>query len=165
MVNKTVPRVVLTPLKVSDEQSDSPSGKELKYSMLGQLLPQRVPHWERDVMNFLWNWILFPLEVSFNFFFFNAFNSFRDSNLTGHFVLKKKQKHVLLIITGLRLLMSVDVRKRAVLLAGFLLLWLLCECWTRMLDHMLMCNAIKSRSSVGVNLFCHPLLQSLGIVY
>lgn len=28
MVNKTVPRVVLTPLKVSDEQSDSPSGKE-----------------------------------------------------------------------------------------------------------------------------------------
>lgn len=28
MVNKTVPRVVLTPLKVSDEQSDSPSGKD-----------------------------------------------------------------------------------------------------------------------------------------
>lgn len=36
MVNKTVPRVVLTPLKVSDEQSDSPSGKKLKYCMLGQ---------------------------------------------------------------------------------------------------------------------------------
>lgn len=33
MVNKTVPRVVLTPLKVSDEQSDSPSGKD------GQFLP------------------------------------------------------------------------------------------------------------------------------
>ncbi|XP_036178545.1 putative Polycomb group protein ASXL3 [Myotis myotis] len=30
MVNKTVPRVVLTPLKVSDEQSDSPSGSESK---------------------------------------------------------------------------------------------------------------------------------------
>ncbi|XP_029447065.1 putative Polycomb group protein ASXL3 [Rhinatrema bivittatum] len=30
MVNKTVPRVVLTPLKVSDEQSDSPSGCESK---------------------------------------------------------------------------------------------------------------------------------------
>lgn len=36
MVNKTVPRVVLTPLKVSDEQSDSPSGKALKYCMLGR---------------------------------------------------------------------------------------------------------------------------------
>lgn len=36
MVNKTVPRVVLTPLKVSDEESDSPSGKKLKYCMLGQ---------------------------------------------------------------------------------------------------------------------------------
>ncbi|VTJ80524.1 Hypothetical predicted protein, partial [Marmota monax] len=30
MVNKTVPRVVLTPLKVSDEQSDPPSGSESK---------------------------------------------------------------------------------------------------------------------------------------
>ncbi|XP_040288467.1 putative Polycomb group protein ASXL3 isoform X1 [Bufo bufo] len=30
MVNKTVPRVILTPLKVSDEQSDSPSGSESK---------------------------------------------------------------------------------------------------------------------------------------
>ncbi|KAI5279160.1 Polycomb Group Protein Asxl3-Like [Manis pentadactyla] len=30
MVNKTVPRVVLTPLKVSGEQSDSPSGSESK---------------------------------------------------------------------------------------------------------------------------------------
>lgn len=30
---------------------------------------------------------------------------------------------------------------------GFLLLWLLCESWTWMLDHMLMCNAIKSHSS------------------
>ncbi|XP_069477089.1 putative Polycomb group protein ASXL3 [Ambystoma mexicanum] len=30
MVNKTVPRVVLTPLKVSDDQSDSPSGSESK---------------------------------------------------------------------------------------------------------------------------------------
>ncbi|XP_072460609.1 putative Polycomb group protein ASXL3 isoform X1 [Notamacropus eugenii] len=30
MVNKAVPRVVLTPLKVSDEQSDSPSGSESK---------------------------------------------------------------------------------------------------------------------------------------
>ncbi|XP_053570983.1 putative Polycomb group protein ASXL3 [Bombina bombina] len=30
MVNKSVPRVVLTPLKVSDEQSDSPSGSESK---------------------------------------------------------------------------------------------------------------------------------------
>ena len=64
MVNKTVPRVVLTPLKVSDEQSDSPSGKELKYSVLGQLLPggEFLTERERDVMNFLWNWILFPLE-------------------------------------------------------------------------------------------------------
>lgn len=55
MVNKTVPRVVLTPLKVSDEQSDSPSGKELKYSVLGQLLPggEFLTERERDVMNFL----------------------------------------------------------------------------------------------------------------
>lgn len=37
MVNKTVPRVVLTPLKVSDEQSDSPSGKLLKDCLQDQL--------------------------------------------------------------------------------------------------------------------------------
>lgn len=41
MVNKTVPRVVLTPLKVSDEQSDSPSGKELQCGVRGRLLPVR----------------------------------------------------------------------------------------------------------------------------
>lgn len=52
MVNKTVPRVVLTPLKVSDEQSDSPSGKELKYRMLGQSLPGGDFFTERDVRNF-----------------------------------------------------------------------------------------------------------------
>lgn len=55
MVNKTVPRVVLTPLKVSDEQSDSPSGKELKYGMLGQFLPGGNFLTERDVMHFLCN--------------------------------------------------------------------------------------------------------------
>lgn len=55
MVNKTVPRVVLTPLKVSDEQSDSPSGKELKYGMLGQVFPGGNFLTERDVMNSLWN--------------------------------------------------------------------------------------------------------------
>lgn len=52
MVNKTVPRVVLTPLKVSDEQSDSPSGKELKYRMRGQSLPGGDFFTERDVRKF-----------------------------------------------------------------------------------------------------------------
>lgn len=42
MVNKTVPRVVLTPLKVSDEQSDSPSGKELQSVCLASFFPEET---------------------------------------------------------------------------------------------------------------------------
>lgn len=62
MVNKTVPRVVLTPLKVSDEQSDSPSGKELKYCMLGQFLPGGDFLTERDGLIFFF----FKLERYFH---------------------------------------------------------------------------------------------------
>lgn len=95
MVNKTVPRVVLTPLKVSDEQSDSPSGKELKYSMLGQLLPGGEFLTEREM-----SWIFSETEYYFHLRFHLfvcvcvcvcAFNSFLDSNLTGHFALKKEK--------------------------------------------------------------------------
>lgn len=45
MVNKTVPRVVLTPLKVSDEQSDSPSGKSLKECLQHQFVVKEPSLW------------------------------------------------------------------------------------------------------------------------
>lgn len=54
MVNKTVPRVVLTPLKVSDEQSDSPSGKEPKGSA-GQAPPGETSSLKGDARNSLCN--------------------------------------------------------------------------------------------------------------
>lgn len=123
---------------------------------------RRHPHWERDVMNFLWNWILFPLEVSFHFFY--TFDSFSDSKIIRYFALKQqKKKHQLVHHQRIHLLMSVDVRKCVILLGRFFLLWLLWllfACWTLMVDHMLMCNAIKSRSSVSANLFFSPLLQN-----
>ena len=147
MVNKTVPRVVLTPLKVSDEQSDSPSGKELKCAVCSaSFFPEETPRWKRDVMNFLCNWITFPLEVLFNFS--KHLSLFQRWKKPGCFAFWKRYQ-----LTHHQRTSFANVswfRKTCDTLGGFLLLllWLLFECWTLMVDHMLMCNAIKSSSSL-----------------
>lgn len=155
MVNKTVPRVVLTPLKVSDEQSDSPSGKELKYGMLGQFLPEGNFLTERDVMNSLCNRMIFPRELLFILY---PWLSDSKKKKIGYFTLKKM--HQFTHHQGLYL--SIGIRRCVGLLGGFilLLLWLLFRCWTLVMDHTLMCNAFKSSSPVSVNLFFSPLLQN-----
>lgn len=91
MVNKTVPRVVLTPLKVSDEQSDSPSGKQLKDRLQDELWSQSLPLNQmcsiqiQELLKYYFHWVaLFNVFISLSRLVSQGWRFFFNKELKAH---------------------------------------------------------------------------------